>query len=435
MSGLPAPLAALRGLAAQRRAGIFCGVPSFCTANPLVIEACLEQALPTGDWVLIEATANQVNQYGGYTGMTPADFRVFVEQIADRVGFPRERLILGGDHLGPLTWTDEPESAAMEKARELVRAYVLAGFEKIHLDTSMALADDPSGRRLPDETVARRGAALYAACEQARRELGEDAPRPVYVIGSEVPIPGGAQRAEGGPAVTRPEDLLGTVRTYHQVFHACGLDDAFRDILAVVVQPGVEFGDDEVYLFDPAAAAELSAAAASLDGIVLEGHSTDYQTPEALRAMVKAGIPILKVGPALTFALREALFALSLMERELVSPERQARLMEKLEQAMLDRPGDWEHHYHGTPAQQRLKRRYSYSDRSRYYLAAPELRAAVEKLFANLDAVHIPQGMLHQYMPRQHRLVLEGRLQPTAAALAKSAVAAVAEEYRAAARP
>jgi tagatose-1,6-bisphosphate aldolase non-catalytic subunit AgaZ/GatZ len=43
------------------------------------------KALQPNTEVLIEATCNQVNQDGGYTGMTPADFRRFVEDIAARV--------------------------------------------------------------------------------------------------------------------------------------------------------------------------------------------------------------------------------------------------------------------------------------------------------------------------------------------------------------
>ena len=111
----------------------FCGIPSFCTANGLVIEACIRQAARFNDYVLIEATANQVNQYGGYTGMKTRGFQRFpVFEIADRNGFDRDRIILDGDHLGPLTWQNEPEASAMAKSVELVKLFVSAGFKKIH---------------------------------------------------------------------------------------------------------------------------------------------------------------------------------------------------------------------------------------------------------------------------------------------------------------
>ncbi len=112
--------------------------------------------------MLIEATSNQVNQFGGYTGMTPADFREFVFTIADKVGFARERIILGGDHLGPNCWQQENADAAMEKSVELVKEYVRAGFSKIHLDASMSCAGDPIP--LAPETVAERAAVLCLCC-------------------------------------------------------------------------------------------------------------------------------------------------------------------------------------------------------------------------------------------------------------------------------
>ena len=61
----------------------------------------MERAKQAQSYVLIEATANQVNQYGGYSGMTPSGFRDYVHTIAARVGFPQKYIILGGDHLGP----------------------------------------------------------------------------------------------------------------------------------------------------------------------------------------------------------------------------------------------------------------------------------------------------------------------------------------------
>ena len=77
---------AMREMLAKRKKGMrYAGIPSFCTASDLVIEACLKQAIRFDDYVLIEATANQVNQFGGYTGMKPADYRDFVYKIADEV--------------------------------------------------------------------------------------------------------------------------------------------------------------------------------------------------------------------------------------------------------------------------------------------------------------------------------------------------------------
>ena len=422
---------ALRAILEKRKQGMpFAGIPSFCTANELAIEACLRQALRFDDPVLVEATANQVNQFGGYTGMTPANYRDLVYRIADGVGFPREKIILGGDHLGPLTWQSEPEEIAMGNAAELVPPFVEPACQKIHLATSMRLAGDPAS--LPVETVARRGAALYAVCEAAYQELRKDNPqeaRPAFIIGSEVPIPGGAQEAEDSVSVTEPEAVRETLRVYREQFAKRGLDGAFDNIIGIVVQPGVEFGDGEVFRYDRAKAAALVRAMREQKGIVMEGHSTDYQPPQALKEMVEDGIAILKVGPALTFALREGLFALSEMERLLLPEAQWARFPEALEAAMLREPDNWKKYYSGTEAEQALKRKFSFSDRCRYYFAKEEVGRTVEKLFCNLSGVAIPMGLLHQYLPNQYAKVRAGTLPPEPRRLAGDCVVHLVEDY------
>ena len=424
---------ALREMLEKRKKGMkYAGIPSFCTASDLVIEACLQQAMRFDDHVLVEATANQVNQFGGYTGMKPADYRDFVYEIADRIGFPRERIILGGDHLGPLTWQNEPESEAMAKSIELVKLFVLAGFKKIHLDTSMRVADDPRDEMLSDETIARRGAILYEACEEAYQELlkkNPDEVRPVFIIGSEVPIPGGAQEAEDSISVTKPEAVEKTLRVYREQFEKRGLKDAFENIIGIVVQPGVEFGDEDVFHYNRTNAAKLTEAMKEHKNVVLEGHSTDYQPPECLREMVEDGIAILKVGPALTFSLREGLFALSMMEKTLVPEEKQAGFIEVMEETMMKDPGNWQKHYHGSEEDLYIKRKYSFSDRCRYYFAQPEMKAAVKKLFDNMSKVSIPLGMLRQYMPQQYIKVRDGALKADPKELVKDCVVHLVEDY------
>ena len=311
----------LLGIIERRKSGIHAGIPSYCTANELVIEALFEQGLRFDAPILIEGTANQINQFGGYTGMKPADFRDYVYGIADKAGFARERVILGGDHMGPLVWANLPETEAMSRAKVLVRLCVLAGFTKMHIDTSMKLADDPIDERLSDEVIAERAAVLITECESAYQELltsQPDAMRPVYIIGSEVPIPGGAQEEDAGLQVTRVEDFESTLATYQRKFTEHGIADRWEDVIAVVVQPGVEFGDKDIHPYDRQAAKELTSALKNHPNVVFEGHSTDYQPAERLREMVEDGVAILKVGPALTFKLREGLFALSMMEKELV---------------------------------------------------------------------------------------------------------------------
>ncbi|RHR45149.1 tagatose-bisphosphate aldolase [Clostridiaceae bacterium AM27-36LB] len=415
----------------QRREGKICGIESVCSANEFVLEVALKRSKLFNAPVLIEATANQVNQFGGYTGMYPKDFYEMVLKMAAEIGVPENHIILGGDHLGPLTWQNLPETEAMEKSETLVYQYTRAGFTKIHLDTSMKVADDPEGL-LSTETIARRGATLYKAAMKGYEELKAEKPdamRPVFVIGSEVPIPGGAQEAEDTLAVTKPEAFRDTVATYRRVFKEEGIEDGMNDVVAVVTQPGVEFGDDQVFLYDHDAATELCAALKEFPEVCFEGHSTDYQSKECLKRMVEDGIAILKVGPALTYGLRESLFSLSMMEKELVPEEKQAHFIETLEKVMLEKPDNWKKHYHGDEKQLALCRKYSFSDRCRYYIGLPEVVESINKLFENLREYPIPMNMLHQYMPISYIKVRDGIIPLDPRELALDGVVAFMEDY------
>lgn len=410
------------------------GVYSCCSANEFVIRAALRRAKTNDTVVLVEATANQVNQHGGYTGMTPADFRTFLDRLAAEEGLAPERVLCGGDHLGPLTWTNLPEREAMANAEELVRAYVLAGFSKIHIDTSMRVADDDRNARLPDATIARRGAMLCAAAEEAfatYQRQHPDAPAPVYVIGSEVPIPGGAQENEDSVTVTSPADCEAALAAFHAAFAAKGLDDAWTRVVALVVQPGVEFADESVIEYDRPAAKELMECLKKYPGLVFEGHSTDYQPRRTLRQMVEDGIAILKVGPALTFMLREGLFALESIEQELYGMRDfpLSRFRDTLERVMLTDDGQWAKYYHGDMPRKRYARAYSFSDRARYYLGNPEVERSIRTLLDNLDKAGIPLGLLSQYLPVQYQRVHDGTLNLKAADLLIDHVGDCIDDY------
>ena len=405
----------IQKIVAAQKAGEPRGIYSCCSANEMVLRAALQRGKVKNTEVLIEATANQVNQYGGYTGMKPADFYCYVRKLAKEMDFPEKNLILGGDHLGPLTWTDRNETEAMDLAEELVRAYAEAGFTKIHLDTSMRLADDSTQKRLSDETIARRGARLCRAAEDAweQRKLHDpDAQAPVYIIGSEVPIPGGAQEAEDALAITRPEDCAHTIQVFQKIFIEMGLSNAWERVVGIVVQPGVEFGDAEIFPYNREKALELTQSMKAMPQFILEGHSTDYQTAQSLREMVEDGIAILKVGPALTFAYREALLAMEEIEKELLSGQGifLSDLRQTLEYSMLEPAENWKKHYHGDGNKVKLARMFSFSDRARYYLPVPRVEEAVARLRSNLADIEIPVTLLSQYLPVQYTRVRNGLL-------------------------
>lgn len=406
------------------------GITSVCSAHPLVIEAALLQGKADGAPVLIEATCNQVNQDGGYTGMTPAGFRSFVEGIAEKVGFARERLILGGDHLGPNPWKHLPPDQALAKAEAMVAAFVKAGFSKIHLDTSMGCAGESVA--LPDALTAERASLLAAAAEAAAQQA--ELAAPVYVIGTEVPVPGGALEALDHLSVTRPEAALETVEVHRRAFAARGLEAAFERAIGVVVQPGVEFGNEEVVVYVPEKARALSAALDAMPGFVFEAHSTDYQPPEALAALVRDGFAILKVGPGLTFALREALYGLDQIAAFLEGDAGRPELRNAMEELMRAEPGYWDKYYHGGPAELRLQRHFSYSDRIRYYWPDPAASAAVRRLDARLAGQTIPDTLVSQYLAALYPAVAAGQVKGEPSALVIAAVQRVLAIYRDAGR-
>ena len=414
----------LQTLVQKQKQGIHEGICSVCSSSPFVIDAAIEQAVRTGTPVLIEATANQVNQMGGYTGMKPADFKEYVLGRAEKLGLPAERVILGGDHLGPVAWQKHDAAEAMDLAEELTYEFAKAGFTKIHLDASMPLGEEVT---LTTEEIADRTVRLCKASERGfeeYRETDADAFAPVYVIGSEVPTPGGSGE-EDALSVTKPEALKEMLACFEEKFAAAGLaegeDNPWNRIIAAVVQPGVEFGNDSVHEYVPEEAAQLTEKAAEIPGIVLEGHSTDYQRESSLKRMVEDGIAILKVGPALTFAAREGLYALAMMEDELcaagvLEADKASRFVDVLDETMKKDPSSWQGHYTAEEPESTLLRKYSYSDRSRYYMHRPEVKAAIETMEDNLRG-SISLTMLSQFLPEQFTHVREGILEPEPEAL------------------
>ncbi len=414
----------------KQKQGQTAGIYSICSAHRSVLRAAMREAAQTGETILIEATCNQVNQFGGYTGMTPQDFAAYVRSIAQELDFPVDRIILGGDHLGINPWQKEPIAAALAKAVTMVGDFVRAGFTKIHLDMSMPAADDLV-LPLSGEIIAERSAILCEAAEKAAAELG--AVKPVYIIGSEVPPPGGAKSGEAELAVTSAEDALATIELFRKVFSDHGLDEAFKRTVALVVQPGVEFGDHEIHDYDREKAIRLSEAIRSVPNMVYEAHSTDYQTADALKALVADHFAILKVGPELTFAYREALFALALMEEAWVGErlgEKTSRVLDVVDDTMKAFPENWLKFYGDDPAEQAFSRKYSLSDRVRYYWNQPDIQRAVDSLLRNIAENPLPYPLLSQFLPEEARLIREGKLANTPEDLLEAHIGAVIRRYR-----
>ena len=408
---------ALTAIVAENRAGQSRGIASWCTAHPQTLAAILRAHRDGDGPILIEATCNQVNQDGGYTGMNPARFRDFIARLAAQARIDAGRIILGGDHLGPNPWKSLPAAAAMDKARVMVHAYVEAGFDKIHLDASMACADDG---HLSESAMAERAAELCAVAEAAK-----GARQPVYIIGTEVPIPGGETEVLDGLAVTPPEAAMRTFELHRSAFAKRGVADAMGRVIGLVVQPGVDMGNVQVFGFDKEKAAPLSAALRDFPHIVYEAHSTDFQTERALAELVASHFAILKVGPALTFAFREAVVAMAAIEREMRLPA-PSDIVSVLMAAMDANPSHWRG-YIAADDQQTLLKLYGLSDRIRYYWPVPAVAAALKQLMANVDAARVPPGLISQFVGR---LDDEKDAAPLSRRIVQAKVGEVVAKYR-----
>jgi len=421
----------LQRLIRRNRSSEPIGVYAVCSAHPRVLAAAAREAHENHSVLHVESTSSQVNQFGGYTGQNPVQFAGSIHTIARDAGLG-DRVLLGGDHLGPFPWRREPATTAMEKACTLVRECVLSGYQKIHLDASMACADDPNSG-LDEETIAERAAALCETAESTSREAPSN-PQPLYVVGTEVPAPGGEAGSEESIAVTDPDHVQSTLRTFQRAFHDRGLDAAWERVIGLVVQPGVEFGENNIFDYDRERAKGLSAALPERPQLVYEAHSTDYQRGSFLKQMVEDHFAILKVGPELTFAFREAIFALSAIEHEVLGKKavRLSSVREALDIAMLRNPSYWRDYYHGDEQQIGLSRFYSYSDRCRYYWHEPEVRAQVELLLHNLRAFPLPLTLLSQYLPSEYVAMRKGILRASPSDVIEHHIRLVLKKYAAA---
>ena len=405
----------VRKIVDANRSGRPAGIFSVCSAHPAVLRAAMRKAMDDDVMVSVESTSSQVNQFGGYTGMTPADFVNSLRTIAEDVGLDPKRILIGSDHLGPYPWRAEAAEVALHKACTLARSCVLAGYTKIHLDASMPCADDPTP--LDNDTVAQRAAQLCAVSEAACGERRSNEPAPLYVIGTEVPVPGGEQSHHSGPQPTSVEHVHQTLDSFRNAFLARDLQDAWQRVIGLVVQSGAEFSDAQVFDYDPQKTIPLRNNLPQSPSLVYEAHSTDFQTPSALKRMVEDHFGILKVGPWLTFAYREAIFALSALERDWLGARDSVRLSsvrQALEAAMLCHPEHWRGYFgEQNAAMQSVSRQFSLSDRCRYYWWDTSVQPEVALLLSNLSSDRIPLMLISQHFPEEYERIRAGELLAT----------------------
>jgi D-tagatose-1,6-bisphosphate aldolase subunit GatZ/KbaZ len=134
----------------------------------------------------------------------------------------------------------------------------------------------------------------------------------------------------------------------------------------------------------------------------------------------------------LTFAFREAVFALSAIEQELLAggkSQRLSRLREALDQAMLREPAYWRSYYKGDESQLRISRAYSYSDRCRYYWHEISVQAEIERLIENLTARPAPLTLISQYLPLEYEAIRAEQIENQPGAIIRHHIQIVLRSY------
>jgi D-tagatose-1,6-bisphosphate aldolase subunit GatZ/KbaZ len=423
----------LLSLVKDHKTGSQCGIFSVCSSNLYVVEASILNAKEKDQYLLIESTSNQVDQYGGYTGLTPNDFKKQVHDIAERNNFSRKKIILGGDHLGPNVWQNEKSEDAMIKAKIQITSCISAGYTKIHLDTSMKCIDDGAlDKPLDTVIIAERAADLCKISEKTFKKASPNADKPVYVIGTDVPPPGGSKSNHLNKRITSAEEVDETIHLTEKAFKKRNLDEAWSRVIAIVVQPGVEFSDSDIHEYDHNMALPLVRKIEEKKNLVYEAHSTDYQKKNNLREMIKDHFAVLKVGPWLTFAFREAVFALNNIEKEWLGRDKSvvlSELEEVIDQQMTANPLYWKPYYNGSEIQISLARKYSLSDRIRYYWANKYVTLAFERMMNNLTKKPVPLSLLSQHLPYQYDAIREGRIKNDPKSIILNKIINVIENY------
>ena len=267
---------AILDLIARHKAGEPCGIFSVCSAHPLVIEATFRPRPAVGRAL----RADRGDLESGQSGR-----RLYRHEAG---GLPRLRPWHRGSR--------RPAARSRSARRRPSWSQCLAGAAGRGGDGTRRRADrglcsrglpqDPS--RLLDVVRGRSGAAIRrddrAPCgaplrgrrtrpcrapEESRRSMSS-APRSRFPVAP--------RKSSDTLAVTTPEAARATIDTHRAIFAAAGLADAWPRVIAVVVQPGVEFDHRKVVGYVPEKAHALSRMIESCDGLIFEAHSTDYQS-------------------------------------------------------------------------------------------------------------------------------------------------------------
>jgi tagatose-1,6-bisphosphate aldolase non-catalytic subunit AgaZ/GatZ len=267
-----------------------------------VIRASIRAAKRNNAPIKFAATLNQVDQDGGYTGMTQRQFVEVIRSEAARMHFTGP-VIIAVDHGGPwLRDNQREEKWSLQETMDWVKKSfsdaIDAGYDLLHVDPTVDI-QLPPGKILPISVVTDRTVELISHCERYREQAGR--PPVSYEVGTE--------EVHGGLAD------LGVFREFLRLLSS-GLEKAGCKGVWPCFVVGKVGTDLHTTLFDPETALKLVSIAGEY-GSLIKGHYTDnVENPGDYPA---TGMGAANVGPEFTEREYDALMELDRLEAGLVS--------------------------------------------------------------------------------------------------------------------
>lgn len=351
-------------------------LPSFCTANFNVIKILIIFAKYYNLPILLESTSNQVNQFGGYTGLTPRQFYKKIDKLKKKIKIKNKQVMIGADHLGPLPWKKLNSKIALKNAKTLIKKCISLKYDKIHIDSTIVCKDD---KNLNLNLIRSRSAKIFNTVPK------KDIKNIFFVFGSEVPFAGGGNTNKIKPSV------LNNIKVDYFLYNSIlkNLNSNKKNKFSLVVEPGMAFSNSKISL-PKLKKFKKNLSFSKKNNFSYEAHSTDYQRLVTLKKLVKNNFRFLKVGPELTFDFYQAIKKMEKIED--TNCNQKSNISYELMKAMSKDNKYWKDYYKGTKKKIEFLKLNSYLDRMRYYWDSKNVKKSMIKLFKNIDT--IPQKVL-----------------------------------------
>lgn len=347
-----------------------------CPNSETVIKAALRSAKRANAPIKFAATLNQVDEDGGYTGLTQSEFVEMVKIEAEAISY-EGLIIVALDHGGPWlkdqhsieNWSLEETMTAVKKSLE---AAIDAGYDFLHIDPTVDKTLPP-GEIIPIERVAERTIELIKHAENHRREKG------IAPLGYEV----GTEEVHGGLANLEVFDRF--LSLLKEGLEKEGLSEVWP--ILIVGKVGTDL---HTTVFDPEVAKTLAEKAAKY-GSFIKGHYTDYvENPEEYPL---SGMGAANVGPEFTEEEYNALTQLAQLEDKLKEEKLIARsslILQVLEKEVYESKR-WQKWLKGEEKGKDLydlspsRQKWLIKTGCRYIWAQPRVVASRTLLYRNLE--------------------------------------------------